>query len=110
MEELESSQRSWLRTWEALQKIRATLSDLAGIAIPVVTAAQLGSPPAAGNVTHVLITLSTLLHAAGDTQLCSWRSHDNRVHQVAIEFFTVTDPEPEYTLGLQRNIFGTAPV
>ena len=34
MEELESSRQSRLRAWEALQKIRATLSDLAGIAIP----------------------------------------------------------------------------
>ena len=33
MEELESSRQSRLRAWEALQKIRATLSDLAGIAI-----------------------------------------------------------------------------
>ena len=34
MEELESSRQSRLRAWEALQKFRATLSDLAGIAIP----------------------------------------------------------------------------
>ena len=33
MEELEFSRQSRLRAWEALQKIRATLSDLAGIAI-----------------------------------------------------------------------------
>jgi hypothetical protein len=34
MEELESSRQSRLRAWEALQKIRATLSDLTGLAIP----------------------------------------------------------------------------
>ena len=34
IEELESSRQSRLRAWDALQKIRATLSDLAGIAIP----------------------------------------------------------------------------
>ena len=33
IEELEFSRQSRLRAWEALQKIRATLSDLAGIAI-----------------------------------------------------------------------------
>ena len=33
MEELEFSRQSRLRAWEALQKIRATLSDLADIAI-----------------------------------------------------------------------------
>ena len=34
IEQLESSRQSRLRAWEALQKIRATLSDLTGLAIP----------------------------------------------------------------------------